>query len=369
MHISLEREALLRALSHQQGLIERRSTVPILAHILLETQDENTLRLTGTDLEISLVETIPCTVKSKGSVTVPAHIFHDIVRKLPDDLVIHLEHLAGSTLRLRSGSSEFTLPTLPVDDFPKIHEQELLFQLKIPAASFKQLIEATRFSMSNEEARYTINGIYFHSIENQWRAVATDTYRLALSWIPFPAETLEGLPNVIVGKKTIQEISKLLDECSSEVALSLSPRQLVLEFEGGRFSSRLLEGQFPDYWQAIPQENPHSIAMETRLLTQAIARVGMVSPEKNRLIKLVFEDNTLTLSAHSQQYGSALEKLAISYGGEPITIGFNPKYFLDICNHIKGDSILMILRDGLSPALFKDPQNDMISYILMPMRV
>lgn len=369
MQISIERGALLKALSHQQSLIERRGSIPVLSHVLLETKP-TCLSLTGTDLEISLVEWVPARVQQEGAFTVPVHIFHDIVKKLPESNPIAMTLTPESHVQISSGAVEFKIPTLPAEDFPKIHPRDLPVCLQIPASHLKQLIEDTRFAMSTEEARYSLNGIYFHNHENQWRAVATDAHRLALSWLPIPLEALHQLPNVIVGRKTIQEISKLLDECTQVVSLSLSAHQLVLTFEGCTFSSRLLEGQFPDYWQAIPKNN-HSyvITMDVEALEQAVARVGMVSADKQRVIKLSVAPKELTLSAYSQQYGSAMEKLLISYEGDPFFLGFNPRYFLDICQHIKGSKIRMIFKDGLSPALFEDPEDKKVSFVLMPVRV
>lgn len=368
MRVAIEKGPLLKALSHQQSLIERRGSIPVLSHVLLEAQDM-LLSFTGTDLEISLVESVSATIHQPGKVTVPVHIFYDIIRKLPDQHPIHMEMASQGQVTVSSGLIEFKIPTLPADDFPAIQPQELPASLKIAAPLLKRLIEDTRFSMSTEEARYSLNGIYFHNHDNQWRAVATDAHRLALSWIPFDSQDVQALPSVIIGRKTIQEMSKLLDEYTQDVSLSISPHQLVLSLEHCVFSSRLLEGQFPDYWQAIPQGYPYVIEMDVDVLEQAISRVGMVSADKQRVIKLEFKSQDLTLSAYSQQYGSAVEKINISYEGEPYTLGFNPKYFMDVCQHIKGKTVRMVFKDSLSPALFEDPQDPQVAFVLMPMRV
>lgn len=371
MGFSVERNALLKTLAHQQSLIERRNSIPILSHVLIETKDGNRISFTGTDLEISLTEILKANVTAQGAVALPAHILYDIVRKLPENVLVTIESQDDSSLggqvKISCDSIEFTLPSLPVTDFPRMLLQELPFNVKVPAHLFKRLIEDTKFSMSTEEARYSLNGIYFHSSDDHWCAVATDAHRLALSWIPL--ETPDGWPNVIIGRKTIQEVSKLLDECPQDISIFLSANQFVLEFKENRFSSRLLEGQFPDYRQAIPATHPHKIELDVHKLAQAISRVGMVSAQDRQVIKLEFKINELFLSASSQQYGSAVEQMSIIYEGESFSLGFNPKYFLDVCNHIKGDKIRLVLKDNSSPALCQDLQDDRVSYVLMPMQV
>lgn len=365
--VSVEREALLKALSHQQSLIEKRTSVPILSHVHLEAKP-GALSLTGTDLEISLVETIPADTHTEGKTTVSVHTLRDIVRKLPDKAPINLTvNPEGHGLTLRSVLSEFVLPTLPASDFPPVHPQELPHRFTLSSHVFRSLIEDTRFAMSTEEARYFLNGIYFHREQDQWRAVATDAHRLALSWASLPLNS--DLPGVIIGKKTIQELSKLLEESPEEVTLSLSNNQLLLSFDNVLFSSRLVEGQFPDYWEAIPKNHPHQVVLDVRAFAQAIDRVGMVSSENHRLIKLAFQPGQLLLSANSQQYGSGFEQMTIDYGGQDIALGFNPRYVLDICNHIKGEKVILFLKDNASPTLFLDPENQVVTYVLMPMRI
>ena len=367
MQVSVEKSRFLKALGHQNSVIERRGSAPILTHVLLEAS-EHSMSLTGTDLEMSLVEIVPSLVYTPGAITVPVHLLYDIVRKLPEGQVM-LQTLPDGVIRVASGAIEFNVPTLSAADFPQIHPKTLPFCLKLQAADLKQLIDDTRFSMSTEEARYSLNGIYFHPCDHQWRAVATDAHRLALSWIPVASEDLQHAPNVIVGRKAITELCKVLSESSAPIELFFSNQQMMVSFPGGHFSSRLLEGQFPDYQQAIPEGHPHPIEMNVKLLEQAMARVGMVSSERQRVIKLVFENNTLTLSAHSQQYGSAMETLSIEYSAKALSLGLNPKYVLDICQHIKGDTIRMMFKDGLSPALFQDPSDPKVSYVLMPTRI
>ena len=366
LHVVADKGLLIKALAHQQTVIERRGGTPILTHVLLRTGADQ-LEFVGTDLEMSLVEHIPVVVHEEGALTAPAHLLYDIVRKLPDGPIDLL--FQNDSLQVSCGAIRFQVPTLLAKDFPQIHPDSLPFALEVSASCLKKIIEDTKFSMSTEEARYSLNGIYLHPHGDQWRAVATDAHRLALSSLAMDALALESAPCVIVGRKTIQEISKILGESTHTVQLSLSPQQLLLSFPGGHFSSRLLEGQFPDYWQAIPSDNPHSIHLDVQRLENAISRVSMVNSDRQRVIQLSFQPESVTLSAHSQQYGSATETLAIDYVGTSLLVGLNPKFLLDICHHIKGSQVTMLFKDSLSPVLFQDPADPAVSFVLMPTRV
>lgn len=368
MNISFPRNALLRALSPQQTLIERRSSIPILSHLML-IADQNGIEAKGTDLEMMLTQDISGVVTEPGTQAIPVHIFYEIVKKLPEDSPVMVSSSSSNEILVRGGAAEFVLPTLSVEEFPKFATEDKVVSLSIGAKDLKGLLDDTAFCMSTDEARYSLNGIRFHVSEGtQWRAVATDAHRLAVSWYTLP-DNPPALPDVIVGRKTVQELSKLLDGCSGDVVLDFSQRQLFLNFEGGSFASRLLEGHFPDYWQAIPQGHPYTIDIDVDSIQQAVSRVGMVSSDKQRMVKFHFQPQKLTLSAYSQQYGSGSETLSLNYAGEEISLGFNPKYFLDICQRIRGDTIRFQFKDAMSPVLFSDFANSQGIYVLMPVRV
>jgi DNA polymerase-3 subunit beta len=368
MNISFPRNALLKVLSHQQSLIERRTSIPILSHVLLNA-DEIGIKARGTDLEMTLVQDISGTVTEPGSQAIPVHILYEIVKKLPEESPVIMSSSSSDQVLVRGGGAEFVLPTLNLEEFPKVPTEESSVSFYIGVRDLKDLLENTAFCMSTDEARYSLNGIRFHIGEDkQWRSVATDAHRLAVSSYILP-ENCPELPDVIVGRKTVQELSKLLDGCSGQVKLSFSDRQISLDFEGGTFTSRLLEGHFPDYWQAIPQGHPYKVDINVSSIQQAVGRVGMVSSDKQRMVKFHFQPQKLTLSAYSQQYGSGSESIPLDYNGEELALGFNPKYFLDICQRIRGDGIRFQFKDGLSPVLFSDLANPQGIYVLMPVRV
>lgn len=368
--VTIDKNSFLKVLAHQQALIEKRSAVSVLSHVLLWAHD-GIIALTGTDMEKSLVMEVPAIVRQEGAITVPVHIFYDIIRKMPDTQGIVLRTIPMDRLVVESGSVKFELVTLPASEFPKIHPQTGPFEITLPANDLKRLIEDTAFCMSTDDMRLSLGGIYFHAHGDQLRAVATDSHRLALSWLLCQTVQLIDFPSIIVGGKTLQAVKKLLEEYEDQhVLLSLSQHQMLLSFSGCSFSSRLLEGQFPSYMGAIPQPQAHfrKITLDVKTFSSAVSRVGMVNFEKHNVIKLDFQQSQLQFSASSTQYGSAVENIIVHYEGEPITLGFPPRYLLDMCQHIKGDKLEMYIQDNVSPALFYDIQDPHVSFVLMPIR-
>ena len=390
MHLLIDKASLLKALFHQQSLIERRGPSPILSHVKIETQGEKGLTLTGTDLESTLKEDVEAKIIQEGSITVSAHMLYDVVRKMPEGLIslshgekkdypyISDEHLnsdhsissLSSPLKISGPDIDFSLPTLSSSEFPSTKSTGVYESFTLPVQTLSNLIGDTRFAMSAEETRYALNGIYFHSYGEQWRAVATDARLLALSWININTHpALGALPGFIVGRKAIGEINKLIEGKDGDVLLEVSKNHLILTIAHCSFSSRLIDGQFPDYNIALPQDNPYIMTLKVKPLEEGITRVSMVSFDKQRLIRFALSENSLILSACSPQYGSAVEKIVISYNDKPITLGFNPKHLLDICSHMNSDHIVLEMKNSTSPVLFRDPDNIHLRFVLMPLRI
>jgi DNA polymerase-3 subunit beta len=367
-HISVERKEMLHVLTRQQSLVERRPSLAILSHILLEAK-EGRLSIKGTDMEMSLLETLPACVHKEGAVAVPAHMLYDIIKNFPETQDIHFQSLSAHRLLVSGAAIEFKIPTLDAKDFPHVsNDQGFSFHMKIDASLFKKMIDDTRFSMSNEEARYSLNGIYFHAKGHLWCAVSTDAQRLALSTAEMDPAVIAQAPGVIIGRKAVHEIAKILDDAKGDVSLSLSESSMLLAFHSGTFTSRLLEGQFPDYWQAIPKNHPKEICIDIKPFQEAVRRVGMVSADKHGSVKMAFEKGMLTLSAQSQQ-GSAVEVLNVDYDGDPVFIGLNPKYLYDVCQHIEGEKIKIFFKDTQSPVLLHDSKTENATFVIMPMRI
>jgi len=372
MKLTIERAALLSALSHVQSVVERRNTIPILANVLLEAADDG-LSLTATDMDIAIVEKVTASVGTTGSTTVPAHTIYDIVRKLPDGAQVELDNAGdGDQLQLMAGRSRFTLQTLPTADFPVMTGGDMPYEFSMPAEELKGVIDRTRFAISTEETRYYLNGIYLHAKEADsqpvLRAVATDGHRLARMEIALPSGA-NGMPGVIVPRKTIGELRKLVDEMEGDVEIALSETKVRFSLGGAVLTSKLIDGTFPDYERVIPEGNDKLLTIECGQFADAVDRVATISTEKSRAVKLNIEQNALTLSASSPDSGTATEELPVEYDKDGIEIGFNSRYLLDIANQIGAGTAEFAMADAASPTIVRDVADTRALYVLMPMRV
>jgi DNA polymerase-3 subunit beta len=372
MRVTIERTAFLRSLNHVQSVVERRNTIPILSNVLIQAVD-GSLKLTATDLDIEVVESVLAEIARDGATTVPAHVFYDIVRKLPDGSQLQIEQSADqSRVSVTSGRSRFFLQALPAQDFPDLAAGELTHSFAMPATALKLLIEKTRFAISTEETRYYLNGIYLHEVSSKEapliRAVATDGHRLAQVQFPRPAGA-EGMPGVIVPRKTVVELSKLIEATEVDVEIGLSSSKIRFIIDGLTLTSKLIDGTFPDYERVIPRNNTKSLQVDTRLFAQAVDRVSTVSSEKGRAVKLNITAEKVVLTVNNPESGSAEEELSASYNADPLDIGFNSRYLLDIVGQFKGDTANFDFADAGSPTIIRDPSDDSALYVLMPMRV
>lgn len=368
-HLVLEKTTFLKALSHCQGVVERRNTVPILAHVLLEAHD-NSLKITATDLEIALIETLPAHIKAYGSITVSAHLLFDVVRKLPDGSEIELKtNQEGTSLSLSSGRSNYNFACLPATDFPIMTAENLACTFKIHAAELSRLIDRTRFSMSTEETRYYLNGICFHATPDGFlRAIATDGLRLAQAQVELPSEAT-SMPQIIVSRKTIQEIRKIIDSLPEEITVSLSENQIRFTLPSSILISRLIEGKFPEYEKVIPFGNDKVLEVSVKAFSDAVDRASTMSTDKLRPVKMRVEGSTMAISAHSNETGSAVEELEVKYTGSPIEFGLNARYILDVTQQIPNETLQLLIGDETQAIIAKDASDSSALYVLMPMRV
>ena len=372
MKVTLERAALLKSLGHVHRVVERRTTIPILSNVLLRVQD-GSLKLKATDLDLEVTETLPAEVGQAGATTLPAHVLHDIVRKLPDGAQVTLDTTGDSTqLILRSGRSRFQLQCLPESDFPDISAGEMTHGFKLVAGQLKQLIDKTQFAISTEETRYYLNGIYMHTMEHEGRSVmrvvSTDGHRLARVEIPAPAGSGD-MPGIIIPRKAVSEIQKLIEDQAAEVTIELSTTKIRITFGDVVLTSKLIDGTFPDYARVIPTGNDKLLTVEKGPFAAAVDRVSTISSERGRAVKLAIADGKLTLSVHNPDSGSATEELDVDYDAAPIDIGFNARYLLDITNQLENDTALLKLADPGSPTVVLDREGASALYVLMPMRV
>ncbi len=380
MRVTVERAQLVKSLTHVHRVVERRNTIPILSNVLIRAEGGE-LKLKATDLDLEVSESVAAMVEEPGATTVPAHMIYDIVRKLPDGAQIELATRAdGATLDIRSGRSKFALQMLPESDFPDLTAGTFTHRFQLPAAELKRLVDRTWFAISTEETRYYLNGIYFHAVsfegDLKFRAVATDGHRLAQAEVTAP-HGCEGMPGIIVPRKTVGEIQKLVDTPDAEVTVELSDSKIRLTFapkgEDGAvgivLTSKLIDGTFPDYGRVIPQGNDKELKVDRDDFAAAVDRVSTISSERGRAVKLSVGDGKLVLSVTNPDSGSATEELAVEYDDEPLDIGFNSRYLLDIASQLETDTALFRLADSGSPTLIQDLGSTNALYVLMPMRV
>jgi DNA polymerase III subunit beta len=360
MKITVERSELLKSLGHVHRVVERRNTIPILANVLLRA-DRSKLSLKATDLDVEVTDTIAAEVGPGGSTTVPAHMFFDIVRKLPEGAQIVLE-----------SSGDFTLQTLPESDFPDLAPGEMTHKFTLKAADLKRLIDKTQFAISTEETRYYLNGIYLHAAGSAkaqtLRAVATDGHRLAQMELELP-KGAAGMPGIIVPRKTVSEVLRLMEDNEAEVAIELSSGKIRFTIGDAILTSKLIDGTFPDYARVIPLANDKELVVDKKEFEAAVDRVSTVSSERGRAVKLSITGGKLLLSVTNPDSGSANEELEVEYASDPIDIGFNSRYLLDIAAQIESEAAVLKLADPGSPTLIQDKDPHGALYVLMPMRV
>jgi DNA polymerase-3 subunit beta len=371
MKVRIERANLLKALNHVHRVVERRNTIPILANVLIRA-DGDELSLKATDLDMEVVDKAPAAVEQAGAATVPAHMLYDIVRKLPDGAEIGLDTGSGQTMALKAGRAHFALQMLPDADFPDLNAGELPFSFVLPSEALKRLIDRTQFAISTEETRYYLNGIYFHVMgdgaQARLRAVATDGHRLAQAEVQAPQGSA-GMPGVIVPRKTVGEIQKLLEDPETEVALALSDTKIRLTIGNVVLTSKLIDGTFPDYERVIPKANDKVLTLDKADFERAVDRVSTISSDRGRAVKLSLSDDRMVLAVNNPDSGSATDELPVGYEAEPLEIGFNSKYLLDIAGQLTGQEAVFRLADPGSPTLIQDSGEADALYVLMPMRV
>lgn len=372
MRVTLERSNLLKSLNHVHRVVERRNTIPILSNVLLRAQDAS-LEMKATDLDLEITEATAAMVEQAGATTVPAHLLYDIVRKLPDGSEVLLStDPDGKTMTVASGRSNFSLQCLSEADFPDLPAGAFSNTYRIASNDLKMLISRTQFAISTEETRYYLNGIFMHTIETEGglklRAVATDGHRLARADIDAPSGS-EGMPGIIIPRKTVGELTKLVDDPDLAITMEVSEAKIRLTIGSIVMTSKLIDGTFPDYQRVIPSGNDKKLSIDTQSFSQAVDRVSTISNERGRAVKLSLTQGQLTLTVNNPDSGTATEEVAVDYDDDAIDIGFNAKYLLDITNQLSGDEAIFMLADPGSPTLVQDTTGDDALYVLMPMRV
>ena len=365
MKLSAQRETFLEPLQAVIGVVQRRQTMPILTNVLLVAKDGH-LSITATDLEVELVASSKINVEQDGEITIPGRKLLDIFRALPADAKVSLT-LDGDRVQIRSAHSRFTLSTLPAAEFPVVEDIDAQVTLSLSQKDANRLLEKTQFSMAQQDVRYYLNGILLEAAGKTLRAVATDGHRLALCEVELK-KACKGEHQVIVPRKGVLELHRLLGG-EGDISLAIGSNHIRAQVGSIRFTSKLIDGRFPDYRRVIPTAKTSPMTGDREVLKQALHRAAILSNEKYRGIRLDVKGNRIRILAHNPEQEEAEEEVAVKYSGEDLEIGFNVNYLLDALSAVDGDQVEVGLIDSNSSCLIREPGSTSCKYVVMPMRL
>lgn len=366
MRFSLQREAFLKPLAQVVNVVERRQTLPVLANFLVQVQDGQ-LSLTGTDLEVEMVSRIAVDNAADGETTIPARKLFDIVRALPDGSLITVSQ-TGDKVTVSAGRSRFTLATLPSNDFPSVDEVEATDRISISEATLKELIERTSFAMAQQDVRYYLNGLLFDVRDSLLRCVATDGHRLALCETALETGT-GNKRQIIVPRKGVTELQRLLEGADREIELEIGRSHIRMKRDDAMFTSKLIDGRFPDYEAVVPIGADRLVTVERELLKASLQRAAILSNEKYRGVRVEVSPGQLKISAHNPEQEEAQDEIEVDTQVSDLAIGFNVNYLLDALSALRDEQVVIQLRDSNSSALVREASNEKSRHVVMPLRL
>ena len=366
MKIIAKREVILAPLQAVIGVVERRQTMPILANVLLAAKGGQ-LAVTATDLEVELVASTQVDVQRNGEVTVPGRKLLDICRALPEGSEITIA-LEGERLQLRAKRSRFTLSTLPAGEFPTVDEINAQQTLKVAEKDFKYLLDKTHFSMAQQDVRYYLNGLLLETSAKMLRTVATDGHRLAMAEIELPEGGKAG-QQVIIPRKGVLELQRILGGGDQILEIGIGSNHVRVQISDVRFTSKLIDGRFPDYGRVIPTNPPRVVSAVRDDLRHALQRAAILSNEKYRGIRFALKPNALLIQSHNPEQEEAEEELEVGYEGDELEIGFNVNYLMDALAAIDAQQVHIGLTDGNNSCLIRSAADTTTSFVVMPMRL
>jgi len=370
MKIKVPVEDFARALYRVQGIADKKSTMPILAHALLSATDKQELTISATDLDIGLTGIYEANVEKPGSIAVHARQLYEIVKALPKG-ELELERLDNNWIELRAGSSHFKLVGMSAEEFPVLPNHQQIKTFTLPAADLLQMIDRTLFCASTDDNRHNLSGIYCEAPEkNMLRLVATDGHRLAMAEKELPSE-IEIAQGVIVPRKGFQELRRIVGDskdADAQVELGFSGTSGVLKAGSVVLSTRLVEGQFPEYQQVIPKDTNKELKVSRTALSEALKRVSLVSQNRSHRVKMDIQPTQINLIAEEPEFGMAEETIDAEHSGDPISVRFNARYLLDAMNLIRDEGVVFHLTDDLSPGIIKPLEETGFLAVVMPMR-
>lgn len=366
MKFVISREALLRPLQLVAGVVEKRQTLPVLSNVLLEVRGQQ-LSLTGTDLEVELVGRVTLEeVGKEGEITVPGKKLMDICRSLPDGSQIEVE-LEDGRVNVRAGRSRFTLSTLPATEFPNVESIAGEKAFTLAQGALRRVIDRTSFAMAQQDVRYYLNGMLFEVTNSGLRTVATDGHRLATCRVEIAGP--DTAQQIILPRKGVLELAKLLNDAEASVSLALSSNHLRAHTENFTFTSKLVDGKFPDYTRVIPKNGSNVLLADRAELRQVFNRTAILSNEKYRGVRLVLDTDLLKVFANNPEQEEAEESVSVEYRGDSLEMGFNVSYLQDVMGVLNSHLVKMTLSDANSSALLEEPDGGDAMYVVMPMRL
>ncbi len=374
MELKISVQELSRALGRSQGIVEKKSTMPILSHVLIEAHKSGELTVSATDLDVAVQGQHQCeSVVKEGKVAVPARSLFDIVKSLPEASA-SLRKAQNNYLEVRSGAADFRIVGLPAEDFPALPKPEKVPFVQVDAASMLGLIERTSFAVSSDETRYNLNGVFFETQEGKLKLVATDGHRLSLAEADSPGD-FKLKKGVILPKKGLFELKKLLSEAveggqeKPSAELGFVESSAIVRRAGVTLVMRLIEGMFPDYRQVIPKGGEKVLTLGRVRLLETLRRVSLIASDKSHAVKLELGKGNLRVISQNPDLGEAKEDVTVEYQGEPLKIGFNARYLIDVLQVLGCDDVAFELADDLSPGVLRPAGEEGYTAVIMPMRI
>jgi DNA polymerase-3 subunit beta len=371
MQFVVKRDILLKSLNFVQGVVEKKNTLPILSNVLLQLKD-NKLSIVATDLDIIFYDEIKdVKIIKEGSTTTSAAILYDILRKISSNTELNFELKSENKLSLKNENSDFNLLCLPTDNFPTFLDEFEGQEIKLNNNKFLNLLNKTRISISNDDTRHYLNGIYLHITEAHGRnfltGVATDSHRL--SSCSLEIENVEDFTSLIIPRKAVYQLCSLLSETSDQLSIQTSENKINFKLGNIKLISKVIDGKFPDYKKVVPTNNEKELSVSTKDFISSIERVASVSLDRKEGVKLSISKDNIQLSVNSASSGEGNEKIKASFNSENLNISFNSKYLIDIASEVEDKDLKIHLKDSVSPVLIEDKSDKNSFYVIMPMKI
>lgn len=366
MKFTISREVLLQPLSQVVGVVERRQTLPVLANFMFSARD-GSLTVTGTDMEVELISSVAADVTQDGEITVPARKTLDIVKALPDGANITFS-VNDDKATLSAGRSRFTLATLPASEFPATDQVETLENISVGEVTLKRMLDKTSFAMANQDVRYYLNGLLFDFTGQQLRAIATDGHRLAICDLDSSVDIASDR-QLIVPRKGVMELSRMLSGDDDQVTLAIGRNHIRLVKGNTTFTSKLIDGRFPDYKAVVPVGADKQMLVDKATFIQALQRAAILSNEKYRGVRLEAAGSTIKIVAHNPQHEEAVEEIEAELNFDRLAVGFNVTYLLDALMAIDTEQVSLELKDANSSCLVSAPDSDINRHVVMPLKL